>query len=445
MMSPLSPIFLRVLLLVLLASLAACSDDNSDPAPADPPGEQEEGETDTPEPEPEPGGGEQSCVPDWMTYPHLLGSIHEHSGYSDGEIGTTPADYYQAGRDLGLDYMLGSDHSDNLRLPITASTDCLSAQLPECLQLFPPDYPLLGLTKWEETATLAAAATDDSFTAVRGFEWTSDRFGHINVFFSQNEINAKLTDGYLLSMEGFWFWFGFNPQIGGGADGLLVFNHPGREDMFHEFLGDPAYAFNGFEYREAVAERSVGVEVFGKSSDAYDTDNNAPPEGWYAFALDRGWRLGPVGAEDEHGREWARPERAKTVMIATDNQAETLKQAMLARRFYALAQHHNDIRLLFAADSEPMGSVYSPPSGTQVQLHAEVTAAMPAGGRLEIVSGLGEIVTSASGSKLNHIVDVTEDKRWYYLRVLDAEGMPVAYSSPVWLQAGDAVSSCVMD
>ena len=34
------------------------------------------------------------------------------------------------------------------------------------------------------------------FTGFRGFEWTSDRFGHINVYFSRNDTNAKIDGGY---------------------------------------------------------------------------------------------------------------------------------------------------------------------------------------------------------------------------------------------------------
>jgi hypothetical protein len=52
------------------------------------------------------------------------------SGYSDGWPGSRPADFYASGRSHGL-----------------------------------------------ATAEQAAAATTKTFTAFRGFEWTSDRFG----------------------------------------------------------------------------------------------------------------------------------------------------------------------------------------------------------------------------------------------------------------------------
>lgn len=384
------------------------------------------------------------CAPDnrgWEDFPALVGSMHQHSGFSDGEIGTTPADYFAAGRELGLDFVAAAEHSDNLRLPLTVNGDCFSAQLPQCLQLPTLQDPLGGILKWERMAELADAATDADFTAIRGFEWTSDRFGHMNVFFSRNEINAKTTDGYVLSMEGFWLWFGLSPDLGGGNDGLLVFNHPGREDLIHSNIPDPGFTFNDFALRPNAAPRVVGIEVFGKSGDAYDVDNGAPPEGWYAYALDKGWALGPVGAEDEHGTRWAQPERAKTVILAPSRARDDLRQALQDRRFYALAQNFNDIRLHFSADGEPMGSAIARPDGAAVVLRAAVTA--PDNAQLEIVSNGGEVVaTGAASAVLEHRISADPTERWYYLRVIVDEQQPVAYSAPVWVVAGDPYPAC---
>lgn len=373
---------------------------------------------------------------------HLIGAVHEHSGFSDGTIGTTPQDYYEAGRNLGLNFMLGSEHSDGLVLPITFDEGCISEQLADCLILPSTDNPGGSITKWGFTKTLAANASTDTFTAVRGFEWTSDRFGHANIFFSENQLDAKTTDGYAGSMEGLWLWFRLDASLGGGNDGLLVFNHPGREDAVNSNIPDPGFTFNDFAFRAEVADRVVGVEAFGKSNDAYDVENGAPTEGWYARALDRGWKVGPTGSEDEHGTQWAQPERAKTVLLAEENSLDGIKQAMLNRRMYALAQHHNDIRMTFTADGLVMGSSYAPPEGTLVQLLGNITQAFPDGGRLELVSNGGEIVAQSNSRSISHTVGVDAVERWYYQRLLDDQGMPVAYSSPVWLKAGNDAVSC---
>jgi hypothetical protein len=78
-----------------------------------------------------------------------------------------------------------------------------------------------SLRKWDATAEQAAQATDGSFTALRGFEWSSDRFGHINVYLSSDWVNEVDGGGYA-DMAAFWRWF----TAGGGSDGIGTFNHP---------------------------------------------------------------------------------------------------------------------------------------------------------------------------------------------------------------------------
>ena len=153
--------------------------------------------------------------------------MHDHSGYSDGWPGTTPATYYARGRADGLDFMVGDRalrqprHPDHVQRRLhrrrpwrrTASrptrTRCASGTRP---------------------SSRPAPRPTPNFTGLRGFEWTSDRFGHINVYFSKNKTNAKIDGGYA-TMETFYKWFTTTPQLGGGADGLATFNHPGDKKL----------------------------------------------------------------------------------------------------------------------------------------------------------------------------------------------------------------------
>src|SRR5918998_1752777 len=148
------------------------------------------------------------------------GAIHEHTAYSDGEPGTRPAHAFR---------------------------------------------------RWAAIAEQADAATDSSFVGVRGFEWTNDRHGHINVLFSRNYTNAKVDLGYL-SMDFFWRWFTKPPSLGGGADGLGTFNHPSRRTIGDILPGgllgflppaeQPGTQWDDFRHVPAADRRMVGMELF---------------------------------------------------------------------------------------------------------------------------------------------------------------------------------------
>src|SRR3954471_428145 len=143
-------------------------------------------------------------------YRELVGPLHDHSGYSDGWPGTRPADVFSSIKGFGNDFGVITDHSTNMGLPATFSEACYGqgrggdgeVLLAQCALADGAD----SFRKWDATADQAAAASDGSFTALRGFEWSSDRFGHINVLLSHDWVNEADTAGYA-SMDGFWRWF----------------------------------------------------------------------------------------------------------------------------------------------------------------------------------------------------------------------------------------------
>lgn len=347
-----------------------------------------------------------------------VGAMHEHSAYSDGWPGTTPADYYASARTFGLDFLAGSEHSDNTQVPMTLSEGCLDpSMLAACPQKTPFD--------WEATGAQAVAASSESFTAIRGFEWTSDRYGHLNVYFSRNFNNAKVEGGYA-SMQAFWAWFTTRPENGGGADGLATFNHPGAKRLN---AADPGFNWDDFAYEPAADDRMVGIEVY---NDTDEFGSRGPAEGYYARALDKGWHVGAIGAEDLGHRaddDWGGPSWAKTVIMATDRSPAALRAAMLQRRFYAVRTP--DVRLRFNVDGATMGARLARPNGGSLRV---VGAVNDDSLTLEAITSKGVVVASA-GSRLDASVSVDPGQRYYFLRAKNADGAVVAYSSPVWIEA----------
>jgi hypothetical protein len=358
--------------------------------------------------------------------------MHEHSAYSDGYPTTRPADFYAAGRRHGLDFMGGSDHSDTLGVAVSASNDCANDPSQTGCAVADTVNPLDSLRKWAATAEQAVAATSSSFTAVRGFEWTSDRFGHINVYFSDVYRNAKDDGGYA-AMETFYTWLGLPAEAGGGADGLATFNHPGSKKLS---TSDPAYNWNDFAYVPSADDQMVGIEVYNGDDYAAPGAHNGPPEGWYVHALDKGWHLGAVGAEDlghHRGDDWGGPLEPKTVMLSTDRSAPALRTAMTQRRFYAVRTP--DYRMSYTVDGEPMGSRLTRSAGSKVRFAARAKDA--AGNRLldstlELVTRGGQVVATGEQGKLEVKRGASATEDWYFVRAR-RDGQVIAYSSPVWV------------
>src|SRR5262245_53274133 len=90
----------------------------------------------------------------------FYGDLHNHTAYSDG-MGH-PEQALRQMRERGLHFAAITDHGEFFDRKI-ASRDA---------------------DKWAAAAWQAGAATDESFVALRGFEWSSPRQGHSNVWCS---------------------------------------------------------------------------------------------------------------------------------------------------------------------------------------------------------------------------------------------------------------------
>ncbi len=416
-----------------------------------------------------------------------VGVLHQHSGYSDGDPDTRPADYFTAAReghntvdggvgDSGviLDFLISSEHSENEKLPVTTAEACIDpsgipdgiAQL-ELEAIIPPlacsnvenaDH----YRKWNETLAQAIEGSDDDFTAMRGFEWTNDYYNHMGVYFSRNVVNAKI-DGSYLTMDAMWSWLREPAEQGGGSDALLVFNHPGGQpaltpfdgDLPHnQILGDTLGGANwdDLAYVPDADERVAGIEV-----------NRDDDLAWYLKALRNGWHLGPVAAEDEHQREWSTSADGKTLMLT---------RGRSPRDYYFALQHHRTVAIgeqlvggdpgeravvpsvLFWADgtglqdpaAHPLGSIVE--GGTEHTLHTSLGGLAPGAPVVLLGSALAEPeplgVVGPDGALVAHraITTPTTGEDWW---LVVACGVGVtdcgtgedydAVTAPIWFRA----------
>ena len=378
----------------------------------------------------------------------LRGGIHAHSAYSDGDIHSLPSDYYRIAAAQGLDFFAGTEHSDtyNPNIFISTGSDCFTTPDNLLTCLTPNDDKL---RKWSATAEQASAATTGTFTALRGFEWTSDRFGHINVLFSSDITNAKIDGGYI-DMGTFYSWLrrdpGF-PLLGGGSDGIAIFNHPNDKKLSNS---DPGRNWNLLQQVAAADTQMVGMELFNSGgTDDPDGGRRDYYADWYMTALDQGWHVGAVGGEDMHDTSWALPIHPKTIILAADRQPATLRSAMLERRMFAQVSREpgEDLVIEMDAEGHPMGSQLSCGAGKTVPLTVKVKTVSGgafngilrlydhANPQLLLASTSGDPISTAAGDTLSYQLPVQADgEHWFFVRVDSAAGQSLAYTSPVWIK-----------
>jgi cephalosporin-C deacetylase-like acetyl esterase len=412
-----------------------------------------------------------------------VGAVHEHSSYSDGDPTAIPADYFRAGRTgvnqpgkgVKLDFMFSSEHSDNEKLPITTSAACLSpTTLLDCNHAQDPHHYF----KWQ--ATLEQAMQESSydadpaggFTGIRGFEWTNDYYNHLNVYFSTNVVNVKV-DGSYTSMDFFWNWLRKPVAQGGGADALVTFNHPGGDPKLTPFDGGFPHTeilqgtrgganWNDMAYVPDVDGNVVAVEV-----------NGGDDIEWYVKALTRGWHVGAVANEDEHGRNWSSHDQDKTLILTRgrsprdyywafrNHRTVSLQDAVIGRGADGRATYPE---VYFWAngtsvqDGAPLGSIIRE-AGAQV-LHVDIRG-VPAGTRVALVSNttggqaapiaLGTADASGRFIGTRGVSAPAAGEDWYFVVACapDADNTPACGSdqnywivtAPIWFGPGGTPSA----
>jgi hypothetical protein len=310
--------------------------------------------------------------------------LHNHTLQSDGD--GDPALAFASMRAAGLDVAALTDHATvGVGLPDELATACS-----ECSSLAGIDE-----AKWQRTKELADEAQEDhSFTAIRGFEWSSPTLGHVNVWFSETWVDPLHTAGATtgeglgqfmhdemqydeyrfprevsepldafirsspgtgLSMEPFYRWLSSpasTPVLGGGSDGIAGFNHPGRE------VG----RFGYFTHKPELRDKLVSCEVFNRREDYIFEGTDSGVQSPINECLNAGWRVGLLGVTDEHGTDWGYPDgKGRTGLWVTTLDRAGVREALEARRFFSTRLR--GLRVDAAANGVRMGGSLDHGSG----------------------------------------------------------------------------------
>jgi hypothetical protein len=145
-----------------------------------------------------------------------------------------------------------------------------------------------------------------------------------------------------------------------------------------------------------------------------------------------------VGSEDHHDTRWGDADLPKTVLISRSRSRDDLREAMLARRFYAVAQNYNDIRIDFRIDGQAMGSRLRHVIGSDLKLKVslEINAAEVRAPRFELIGPGNSVIAKSSGNAWETTIVSSLVLKYVFIRAFDGD-LPIAFSAPIWLQEGD--------
>jgi hypothetical protein len=296
---------------------------------------------------------------------------------------------------------------------------------------------------WRLTAALADAADlAGAFTAIRGFEWTSDELGHINVWYS-SDWTIPGPDG----VGALYRWLRSEHALAG-------FNHPGREPG----------RLSAFAFDPQASDRLVTFEIFNRRDDYLFRGCGDGCPSPLVECLDAGWRPGLIGVSDEHGTQWGCHGKGRAGVWVTELSRAGVRAALRGRSVYATTVH--DLRL-DAAATVPGGR---PIRMGDTLLHGRgmVRFAVDLEGGAELADRPLELQVLRPGRRIPTVAHVETvgalpttvrfavnldrvDGNWVVLRLADPSGPPppgsshdhaaanlgLAYASPFWLDLTD--------
>jgi hypothetical protein len=293
---------------------------------------------------------------------HYFGNLHSHTRYSDGA--GTPAQTLAWARDtVKYDFYAITDHAE-----------------------------MLSGAEWADIGAQVNAFTAPDFVAIRGFEYSNPIVGHINAF------NTASYKGFwsASSLSSIYGWI-----VGQGA--VAQWNHPGTTAR----PGD----FSGFKHYPSA----LGNMALLETGNGNDGNIGGLYQKWYIIALDKGWKPAPTNNMDNHSMS---ANGHRTVIVAPSLTRDNLLSALRARRVYSTDD--SNMRIAFGSGGAWMGSDLAARGDVRFDVAVEDDEMVR---RLEIVSNGGAVVASLdcdSGSVVWSPVIPVDGKRWFYLRVYEA-------------------------
>lgn len=328
--------------------------------------------------------------------PHFYyGNPHSHTSFSDGQ--GTPAQAYDHAYNEWLDFLAVTDHSDMLE--------------GDCFDPGKKEFTGQAGSEWTRTADMARAfnTAQEDFLALRGFEMTFPELGHMNILNTDKYVEAVNS---MTSLSECYDWLARQP----GA--IAQFNHPGW----------PETSFDNLAYSKE-ADRIINAIEVGNGSIPYSYTRF---EACYYKALDNGWHVGAVNAQDNHAPNWGDADNL-TMVVADQLNMDEFSRAFRERRIYATESR--SLRLTYKGNGHWMGSVIDLVPGEPLNLEILVEDKINPIADLTLITNGGIIVAThevnGTAGEWHHQVIPGTGSHWYVVKVVHKNGR-VGFSSPVF-------------
>lgn len=338
-----------------------------------------------------------------QTYRVYFGDMHSHSALSwDADTGAKmPAEAYAYAKNVAkTDFMAISDHTNGL--------------------------PQLNYEKIR-AAAMAYNHLDSQFVAIAGQELGSlgaTGYGHMNIF------EAPTIAGNGLDNDAIRYDLNMAYQFIIGARASAQFNHPSVENGNSNFLN--------FDYYTPADGFVTSVEVInGKRSTNF--------ERYYLVALQKGWHVGALGDQDNHGANYGDLRATDGDIYLTGVLADSLTKpkilgAIRARRTYAFETNPFDDRIYldtFTADGHWLGETFND-NDNRVTLRLAAHGVANVRFRQAQIYRNGFLFAWQNLNALNFnwtVIDSNSTGPHYYFAKLVQEDGDLLWTSPIWVNS----------
>ncbi|MCY6371928.1 CehA/McbA family metallohydrolase [Clostridium ganghwense] len=315
-----------------------------------------------------------------LKYNFYYGIPHAHTSYSTGK--GTPSEAFKYAFDKALNFLIITDHSSSLSKHSKGNKSKESKW---------------GLTKKE---AITFTKKSNNFLALRGFEVSSNHYGHFNIIGSKNYLKYKIKN-----FDEFTYWLNREDSP------IVSINHP------HKYI-------ESFNYNAQLDKYINFIEV----------GNGSPPnkylngEKYYYKLLDKGWHLGAINGQDNHRANWGDSNNL-TVVIAKSLKEKDFIDALKNRRTYSTETR--TLKLTVKANNYMMGSIL--PLNKNIIFNLKAIDKNNPINKIELISNEATVLKSKKFSEKTKVKwDLCipfEKNKWYVIKITHKNGL-YGISSP---------------